>query len=104
MNELRPTGALPLLAPHRPDEITPAQTLGSETGVPFSQFLVDAVSSANAKHIEASQAAEAFAAGARDDIHGTMIAIKEAEIELKLVSNVRSKLVDAWNELWRMSV
>ena len=49
-------------------------------------------------------AAEAFAAGARDDIHGTMISIKEAEIELKLVGNIRNKLLDAFNDLWRLNV
>lgn len=70
----------------------------------FSQMFADAVESANSKQLEAMEGARAFAAGARDDIHGTMIAIKEAEIELKLVSNVRTKLVDAWNDLWRMSV
>ena len=73
-------------------------------GIPFSQYFTDALASANQKQFEATDAARAFADGARDDIHGTMISVKEAEIELKLVSNVRTKLVDAWNDLWRMSV
>jgi flagellar hook-basal body complex protein FliE len=33
-----------------------------------------------------------------------MIATKEADIELKLVANVRSKLVDAFNDLWKMNI
>ena len=47
---------------------------------------------------------QAFAAGALDDIHGTMIAVKQADIELKLVANVRNKLVEAFNDLWRMNI
>jgi flagellar hook-basal body complex protein FliE len=67
-------------------------------------MLSEAVMHANATGVSAEHAVQAFAAGARDDIHGTMIAVKEAEIELKLVSNVRTKLVEAFNDLWRMSV
>jgi flagellar hook-basal body complex protein FliE len=104
MSAVGPIGTLPLFAPHLNEALPASKAGGAEPVLPFSQFLVDAVSSANAKSIEAQGASEAFAAGARDDIHGTMIAIKEAEIELKLVSNVRNKLVEAWNDMWRMNV
>src|SRR5579872_1403072 len=73
-------------------------------GLPFADLLKDAIASANTREAVATLATSAFAAGASDDIHGTMIASKEAEIELKLVANVRSKLVDAFNDLWRMSI
>jgi flagellar hook-basal body complex protein FliE len=33
-----------------------------------------------------------------------MIAVKEAEISMKLVGSVRNKLVDAFQELWRTNV
>ena len=48
--------------------------------------------------------AQAFAAGAFDDLHGTMISAKEAEISLRLVGSVRTKLLDAFHELWRINV
>ena len=48
--------------------------------------------------------AEAFAAGKLDDLHGTMISAKEAEISLHLVGSVRTKLLDAFHELWRINV
>ena len=54
--------------------------------------------------MEASHAAQEFAAGTRDDIHGTMIALSKADIEFRLASNVRNKIVDAFYELWRMQV
>jgi flagellar hook-basal body complex protein FliE len=105
MSAIGPIGALPLFAPHLPEAgAVRAPTEGSSTAVAFADMLADAVASANARQMNASHAAEAFAAGARDDIHGTMIAMKEAEIELKLVSNVRNKLLEAFNDLWRLSV
>jgi flagellar hook-basal body complex protein FliE len=72
--------------------------------LPFANVLADAVASANLSAQDAHRVAGAFAAGTSDDIHGTMIATKEADIELKLVANVRSKLVDAFNDLWKMSI
>jgi len=75
-----------------------------EGALPFANVLKDAVASANMRAEDANKVSAAFAAGASDDIHGTMIAVKEADIELKLVANVRSKLVDAFNDLWHMSI
>jgi flagellar hook-basal body complex protein FliE len=76
----------------------------SEPGVPFADLLKDAVASANASSAAAEQKTQDFASGAVDDIHGTMIAVKQADIELKLVANVRNKLVEAFNDLWRMNI
>jgi flagellar hook-basal body complex protein FliE len=81
--------------------------IGAEASVVDSSFagmLSNVIASANAHAASASQAAQSFAAGSRDDIHGTMISLKEADIELRLVANVRTKLVDAFNDLWRMNI
>ncbi len=76
----------------------------AEKGVPFADLLKDAVASANQAASVAEQKTQDFATGAVDDIHGTMIAVKQADIELKLVANVRNKLVEAFNDLWRMNI
>ena len=47
---------------------------------------------------------DALASGAGDDLHGTMIAVKEADISVKLVASIRTKLLDAFNEIWKTSV
>jgi flagellar hook-basal body complex protein FliE len=107
MSGVGPIVSMPMLRPH---EVLPLREAASPTApektsaIPFGDLLSEAVMHANKQGVSAEQAVQAFAAGARDDIHGTMIAVKEAEIELKLVSNVRTKLVEAFNDLWRMSV
>ena len=70
----------------------------------FDQYFGEAIAVHSEKALEASRMAEAFAAGQTEDIHGTMIAIKEVEIELRVISNVRRKVVDAFQELWRMNI
>ena len=83
--------------------ITPRTTEANE-GPSFASVLQKTVEAASAQEHDAVAKAEALAAGRTDDLHGTMIAMKEADISLKLVGNVRNKLLDAFHELWRTSV
>lgn len=74
-------------------------------GVPnFGQVLEGAIASANQSSKFAADLAESFAAGARDDIHGTMLAAGKADVELRFVGAVRNKVIDAFYELWRMQI
>ena len=77
---------------------------GLQGGVSFGDVLTKTVTNAaNDDHV-ASQKVDALAAGVSDDLHGTMISVKEAEISMKLVGSIRNKLLDAFQELWRTSV
>ena len=76
----------------------------TSTDVDFESALRSAVERVNASQHDASGRAEALAAGASDDIHGTMIASKEAEIGVRLINSVRNKLLDAFHEIWRTGV
>ncbi len=97
---------IPLAQPHLSiDErrvTPPADAL--EPSNAFADMLQTAVAGANLRAQTAQIQAEEFAAGRNEDIHGTMLALSEADIELKFVGNVRNKIVDAFYELWRMQV
>ncbi|MEZ4224508.1 MAG: flagellar hook-basal body complex protein FliE [Polyangiaceae bacterium] len=92
---------LPLIQPERslPEPLEPEAKVGG-----FGEVLESMVMSANGSIREAEAAGEAFAAGQRDDIHGTMLALSKADIELRVVGTMRNKIVDAFYELWRMQV
>lgn len=70
----------------------------------FESLLSSAIEGVNERLHAGEVGAAEFAAGRRDDIHGTMLALSEAEIELKFAGNVKNKVIDAFNELWRMQV
>ena len=70
----------------------------------FGEVLAGAVRDAVVAGNNAASQADALARGVNDDIHGTMISAKEADISLKLVGSVRNKLLDAFHELWRTNV
>jgi flagellar hook-basal body complex protein FliE len=96
---------LPLLAPHARFEVRPEPaTDAGEGGAVFAELLKNAAVSANERAHTAERAGEAFAAGQVDDIHGTMLALSKADIELRVLGNVRNRVVDAFYELWRMQI
>jgi len=98
------TPTLPLVLPQ--GEAAPAldTKAAGEGGELFSEMLSAAAATANQRINQGQAAGEAFAAGASDDIHGTMLALSQADIELKLVGSVRNKVIDAFYELWRMQI
>jgi len=96
---------LPLVLPHA-EAATTVETgkVAGEGGEIFGEMLSTAAAQANQRLNQAQAAGEAFAAGATDDIHGTMLALSQADIQLKLVGSVRNKVIDAFYELWRMQI
>lgn len=78
---------------------------GAVDGAPdFGAILAAQVTDANKLDLIAGQKADALAKGASDDLHGTMISLKEADISMKLVGSVRNRLLDAFHELWRINL
>jgi flagellar hook-basal body complex protein FliE len=105
MAPITATPTLPLVLPQG-EAGGPLDTkqVAGEGGELFGEMLSAAAASANQRINQGQAAGEAFAAGASDDIHGTMLALSQADIELKLVGSVRNKVIDAFYELWRMQI
>jgi flagellar hook-basal body complex protein FliE len=81
------------------------RTVDIHDGTPtFGEVMEEVVVNANNSAQFAKGMAQSFAAGARDDIHGTMIALSKASIEMKFLGSVRNKVTDAFYELWRMQI
>ena len=105
MAPISATPTLPLVLPQ--GEASPLDTtkqVAGEGAEIFSEMLSTAAAQANQRINQGQAAGEAFAAGSTDDIHGTMLALSQADIELKLVGSVRNKVIDAFYELWRMQI
>ena len=88
-----------------PDQgIGDASSVAGSSGPDFGAVLAQGIAQANTLQQDATAKADAVAKGASDDLHGTMITVKEAEIAMKLVGSVRNKLLDAFHELWRINL
>ena len=80
------------------------KTEKDEKAASFPEVLKELVTNTNDLQAQAADIAEKFALGEVTDIHDVMIAAEEAGVALELVMEIRNKLVEAYQEMMRMSV
>lgn len=75
---------------------------GAPTG--FTQLLYDGMDAVNGELLAADQMTQAFAVGADVPIHQVTYALEHARLSFELMSQVRTRLLEAYQELMRMPV
>jgi flagellar hook-basal body complex protein FliE len=73
-------------------------------GKSFSQVLQGALGGVNEAQNRSEDLTMRYAAGEPVDVHQMMIATQEANVSLQLASEVRNKIVEAYQELARISM
>lgn len=96
MNAIRGLDGLPLSI-DRPEAPAPAGAAG------FSEVLGGAIGQVDALQTKADAASEKLALGG-GNLHETALALEKADVALKVLTRVRNKVVEAYNEVMRMSV
>jgi flagellar hook-basal body complex protein FliE len=86
------------------DERLNKMLAGEEAGVSFADMLKAGLNEVNGLQLEADGLANAFAAGETDNIHAVLIAGEKADLALQFATAIRSKLLDAYQELMRMQI
>ncbi len=75
-----------------------------EAGKTFSDILKQSVDQVNLYQTQADTAIKELVAGRNKNIHETMLTIERADSSLKLMMQVRNKILDAYREVMRMQV
>ena len=92
-------------APRPTTEGTLGKSQGKNQGDrSFGDILKASIDEVNRLQGKANHAIEELTAGETKNIHETMIALEKAEISFKLMIEVRNKILDAYQEVMRMSV
>lgn len=86
------------------DPTSNSNSTGGSGGVSFADTLKEAVNSVNQTHLEADKKAQELATGKTDDVAGVMIAAEKADISLRVMVQVRNKIIDAYQEIMKMQV
>jgi flagellar hook-basal body complex protein FliE len=81
----------------------PVQDMLEDRSPGFAQRIKAAVNDVNSKQNTADDSIEQVIQG-KMGIHEGMIAIEKAEVSLKLLAQVRNKVMNAYNEIMRMQV
>ncbi|KYG68497.1 flagellar hook-basal body complex protein FliE [Bdellovibrio bacteriovorus] len=76
----------------------------ADTGKSFADTLKDAVSSVNEMQKSSDKAMQNLATGKTDNVAEVMIAAEKADIALKVMVQVRNKIIDAYQEVMKMQV
>ena len=92
--------SLPVTPAEEPGALAPAQPSGDS----FSTLLSKMVGEVNSKQVAASQAVNNLQAGGNVSLHSAVIAMEEANVSFQLMVEVRNKMLDAYQEIMKMSV
>lgn len=76
----------------------------ADHGKSFSDILRNSVDKVNEMQTQADTAVKELVAGRSKNIHETMLTIERADTSLKLMMQVRNKILDAYREIMRMQV
>ena len=74
------------------------------TGGGFGKALSSAIDSLQSSQTEAANEAQALATGQAKDISSVVLATERASLELQLASQIRNKVVEAYQDIFRMQV
>lgn len=68
----------------------------------FTEALADMAREVHSSQKTADAKMEAVSAGDDNDLHGAMIAMEQASIQLRLMTTVRNRVIEAYREVMRM--
>ena len=82
---------------------SPTGATGIEApGKSFADTLKDAVQNVNAAQKEADVKMQELATGKNNNIHDVMLSAEKADVSLKLMVQVRNKIIEAYQEIMKM--
>ncbi len=70
----------------------------------FMSVLADAINQTNEYQLISNQNVERLVTGEVENLHDVIIAGQKADISLRLLTGVRGKLLDAYQEIMRMQI
>jgi flagellar hook-basal body complex protein FliE len=76
----------------------------SDTQKSFADSLKDAVNQVNVAQKDSDVKMQELATGKSQNIHETMIAAEKADIALRMMVQVRNKMIEAYQEIMKMQV
>lgn len=74
------------------------------SGPSFSEYLNEQVSKVNDKMVTADTAVSDVVTGKSKNLHEMMVALNQADLSLRMLTKVRNKALEAYQELMRMSI
>jgi len=86
--------------------LNPAATAApvKPVGEGFAEALKNAVGQVNDSQVVADRAVEKLQTGESRNLHEVMISMEKADISMRLLTQVRNRVIEAYQEIMRMQV
>lgn len=95
--EIRPPS---IVGPPPSEGAPPAKGVGQT----FSDYLEAQINHVNRMQREADTTVASVATGQSNNVHEMMIALDKADVSFRMLARLRNKVVDAYQEIMRLSV
>lgn len=92
------SAAAPALAP------APSLSATEPQGTGFSNWVGHEISKLNTELVAAEQGVQQLAAGTAANLHDVMLQLEQARLAMQVMSQVRSRVLEAYQEVMRMQV
>ena len=83
---------------------SPSNKPNNDAGSKFSSMLETAIDQVERSRSNAANSMDQLLTGEKDEIHSTVLAVQEAELQLDMFLQVRNKVVAAYQEVMKMQV
>lgn len=77
---------------------------GAKNTQSFGNVLAESMGEVTRLQVEADRSIEALVSGNNKNIHETMIAISKADLAFRMTMQVRNKVMEAYQEVMRMTL
>ena len=94
----------PILAPTVTAPSIAASNPAAAQGLSFQNMLKNAVNHVEASSAQADAAVAGYMSGANQELHSTILATQNADLNFEMFMQVRNKVVSAYEEIMRMQV
>ena len=91
---------MPVVASAGAVAVTPAKAAGP----PFASMLSDAIGRVDQSNTATDSAIDRYMSGENDDIHSVVMATQRNELQFEMFLQMRSKVVQAYQEVMRMQM
>jgi flagellar hook-basal body complex protein FliE len=89
------------IAPAAPASLSPA---AGTSDMSFQSMLTNAVNSVESSSAKADAAVAGYLSGGTGELHSTILATQNADLNFEMFMQVRNKVVSAYEEIMRMQV
>lgn len=85
--------------------VAPELTSAAPAAAPgFAQWVEHEVSSLNTQLVKAEQGVQQLATGTAENLHDVMLQLEQARLAMQVAAQVRSRIVEAYQDVMRMQV